>query len=78
MAERTGGGFDADRVAALGVTRRLRVELAKALELRDRQVEVGVRRMSPLSLELRQMGPQPLTGTLVKALAALLENKAAA
>ena len=46
--------------------------------LRDRQVEVEVRRMSPLSLELRQVGLLPLTGTLVRALAALLENRAAA
>ena len=46
--------------------------------LRDRQVEVEVRRMTPLSLELRQVGPLPLTGTLVKALALLLESRAAA
>ena len=46
--------------------------------LRDRQVEVEVRRMTPLSLELRQVGPLPLTDTLVKALAALLEGRAAA
>jgi transcription-repair coupling factor (superfamily II helicase) len=46
--------------------------------LRDRQVEVVVRRMTPLSLELRQIGPLPLTGTLVKALALLLESRAAA
>ncbi|MSR35777.1 MAG: transcription-repair coupling factor [Gemmatimonadetes bacterium] len=46
--------------------------------LRDRQVEVEVRRMAPLSLELRQVGPVPLTGTLVKALAALLDSLATA
>jgi transcription-repair coupling factor (superfamily II helicase) len=46
--------------------------------LRDRQVEVEVRRMTPLSLELRQIGPLPLTGTLVKALALLLESRVAA
>jgi transcription-repair coupling factor (superfamily II helicase) len=46
--------------------------------LRDRQVEVAVKRMAPLSLELRQVGAMPLTGTLVKALAALLESRAAA
>ena len=46
--------------------------------LRDRQVEVEVRRMSPLSLELRQVGPLPLTGTLVRALSALLESRSAA
>jgi transcription-repair coupling factor (superfamily II helicase) len=46
--------------------------------LRDRQVEVVVRRMAPLSLELRQIGAQALTGTLVKALAALLDSRAAA
>lgn len=68
-----------DRVARItfriGVAPRLTV-----LErpLRDRQVEVDVRRMSPLSLELRQVGPLPLTGTLVRALAALLENRTAA
>jgi transcription-repair coupling factor (superfamily II helicase) len=68
-----------DRVAritfGLGVVPRLTV-LEKPL--RDRQVEVDVRRMSPLSLELRQVGPLPLTGTLVRALAALLNNRAAA
>ena len=68
-----------DRVARItfrsGVVPRLTI-----LErpLRDRQVEVTVRRMSPLALELRQVGPLPLTGTLVKALAALLESRAAA
>ena len=46
--------------------------------LRDHQVEVEVRRMSPLSLELRQVGPLPLTGTLVRALVSLLESSAAA
>ena len=46
--------------------------------LRDRQVEVQVRRMTPLSLELRQVGPLPLTGTLVKALALLLDSSLAA
>ncbi len=44
--------------------------------LRDRQVEVTVRRMTPLSLELRSLGPEPLTGTLVRALEVLLENRA--
>ncbi len=67
-----------DRVARVtfraGVVPRLTV-LEKPL--RDRQVEVEVKRMSPLSLELRQVGPLPLTGTLVKALAALLESRAA-
>jgi transcription-repair coupling factor (superfamily II helicase) len=67
-----------DRVARItfrqGVVPRLTV-----LEgpLRDHQVGVEVRRMSPLSLEFRQLGPLPLTGTLVRALAALLENSAA-
>ena len=46
--------------------------------LRDRQVEMAVRRMSPLSLELRQVGPLSLTVTLVKALATLVDNQAAA
>jgi transcription-repair coupling factor (superfamily II helicase) len=68
-----------DRVARItfrpGVVPRLTV-----LEgpLRDHQVEVEVRRMSPFSLELRQVGPLLLTGTLVIALAALLESSAAA
>lgn len=46
--------------------------------LSNRQVEVSVKRMSPLSLELEQIGPFSLTETLVKALAALVENRAAA
>ena len=58
-----------DRENAGGVTAELR---------RLPEVEVEVRRMSPLALELRQLGPLPLTTTLVKALAALLESKAAA
>ena len=39
--------------------------------LRDRQVEVKVRRMVPLSLSLRQAGPEPLTRTLARALNAI-------
>ena len=46
--------------------------------LLNRQVEVSVKRMSPLSLELEQVGPFSLTETLVKALAALIESRAAA
>jgi hypothetical protein len=37
----------------------------------DRQVEVRVRRMDPLSLVLRQMGPQPLATTLREAFVVL-------
>jgi hypothetical protein len=45
----------------------------QALErpLRDRQVAVEVRRLAPLSLALTQLGPEPLTGTLIRALSIL-------
>ncbi|MBW3534976.1 MAG: transcription-repair coupling factor, partial [Gemmatimonadetes bacterium] len=46
--------------------------------LRDRQVEVAVRRMNPLSLELKALGPEPLTGTLIRALELLVERQAEA
>ena len=46
--------------------------------LLDRLVAVAVKRMSPLSLELKQVGPFSLAETLVTALAALLESRAAA
>lgn len=45
---------------------------------RDRQVEVEVRRMVPLSLGLRQIGPEPLTQTLIRALEKLLQTRAKA
>lgn len=45
---------------------------------RDRQVELEVRRMNPLSLALRQGGVEPLTPTLIRALSLLLEGRAAA
>jgi transcription-repair coupling factor (superfamily II helicase) len=38
---------------------------------RDRQVEVRVRRMAPLSLALRRVGAEPLTRTLARALDAI-------
>jgi transcription-repair coupling factor (superfamily II helicase) len=44
--------------------------------LRDRQVMVEVRRMAPLSLRLEQIGPEPLTETLMRALDALLADHA--
>ena len=40
--------------------------------------KVTVRRMNPLSLELRSLGPEPLTGTLIRALELLLERQAEA
>ncbi len=43
--------------------------------LRDGQVEVDVRRMEPLSLSLRQVGPGDLVGTLTHALRRLAEHK---
>jgi transcription-repair coupling factor (superfamily II helicase) len=46
--------------------------------LRDRQVQVQVRRMAPLSLELQRIGPEPLAPTLIRALSALGENVQAA
>ncbi len=42
---------------------------------RDRQVEVTIRRMEPLSLGLQQAGPEPLTATLIRALSALAEKR---
>jgi transcription-repair coupling factor (superfamily II helicase) len=43
--------------------------------LRDRQVDVEVRRLSPLSLALSQIGPEPLAGTLIEALSILAEEE---
>ncbi len=45
---------------------------------RDRQVEVGVRRMTPLSLSLVRMGAEPLTKTLIRALELLSGERARA
>ncbi len=45
---------------------------------RNRQVEVEVKRMIPLSLALRPIGPEPLTRTLIRALDAWLEAREAA
>ncbi|MEX0980174.1 MAG: transcription-repair coupling factor, partial [Gemmatimonadota bacterium] len=45
---------------------------------RDRQVEVEIGRMAPLSLRLRQVGPEPLTSTLIRALSILIEDRAKA
>ena len=45
---------------------------------RDRQVEVEIRRMVPLSLGLRQIGPEPLTRTLIRALEQWLQTRAKA
>jgi transcription-repair coupling factor (superfamily II helicase) len=45
---------------------------------RDRQVQVEVRRMAPLSLELTRLGPEPLAPTLIRALAALGQKARAA
>ncbi len=42
---------------------------------RNRQIEVEVKRMVPLSLGLRQGGPEPLTRTLIRALDAWLEAR---
>jgi transcription-repair coupling factor (superfamily II helicase) len=41
---------------------------------RDRQVEVGVKRMNPLSLSLRRVGPEPLTRTLIRVLDVLVQD----
>ncbi len=46
--------------------------------LRDRLIAVEVRRMSPLSLVLRQEGADPLTRTLIRALDRLSTNRARA
>ena len=40
--------------------------------LTDRQIGVEVRRMAPLSLALTQVGPEPLTRTLIRALDAMV------
>ena len=45
---------------------------------KDRQVEVKVRRMAPLSLGLHQIGAEPLTRTLVRALDAVVLDRAQA
>ena len=45
---------------------------------KDRQVEVKVRRMTPLSLSLRQAGVEPLARTLIRALDALVVERARA
>jgi transcription-repair coupling factor (superfamily II helicase) len=45
---------------------------------RDRQVEVGVRRMTPLSLSLERVGTEPLTRTLIRALGAVVKERARA
>jgi transcription-repair coupling factor (superfamily II helicase) len=45
---------------------------------RDRQVQVEVRRMLPLSLTLKQAGTEPLTRTLIRALDALVVARARA
>jgi transcription-repair coupling factor (superfamily II helicase) len=45
---------------------------------RDRQVEVGVRRLAPLSLSLVRIGPEPLTRTLIRALDELVKQRARA
>ncbi len=42
---------------------------------RNRQIEVEVKRMIPLSLALRQAGPEPLTRTLIRALDAWLDAR---
>jgi transcription-repair coupling factor (superfamily II helicase) len=39
--------------------------------LRDRQLEMEVRRVAPLSLAITQMGPEPLTATLIEVLTVL-------
>ena len=44
----------------------------------DRQIDVIVRRMHPLSLELRQERPEPLAPTLIRALVTLTEREEAA
>jgi transcription-repair coupling factor (superfamily II helicase) len=46
--------------------------------LRDRQLELEVRRMAPLSLAVRQMGPEPLTATLIEVLSILTTDEAKA
>jgi transcription-repair coupling factor (superfamily II helicase) len=43
---------------------------------RDRQVQVEVRRMVPLSLALRYAGTEPLTRTLIRALDAMVLERA--
>jgi len=45
--------------------------------LRDRDVDVEVRRMTPLSVVLRQRGPNELISTLISALTALLDTQSA-
>jgi len=67
-----------ERILIRGRTARLNFHVGvvprlQALErpLRDRQVDVEVRRLTPLSLALSQIGPEPLAGTLIEALSIL-------
>ena len=46
--------------------------------LRNRQLEVEVRRMDPLSLTLKKAGPEPLSRTLIRALDVLVRRTAEA
>ena len=46
--------------------------------LADRQVEVEVRRMTPLSLALHRIGTEPLTPTIIRAFDILLDRRAQA
>ncbi|MEJ2538920.1 MAG: transcription-repair coupling factor [Gemmatimonadota bacterium] len=43
--------------------------------LADRQLELDVRRMMPFSLAIRQMGPEPLTATLIDVLTVLRDRE---
>ena len=76
-----GRGIGLQRILVRGRSARLTfrddmVPRIAALEepLRDRLIAVEVRRMSPLSLVLRQEGADPLTATLIRALHRLSAN----
>jgi len=42
----------------------------------NRQLDVEVRRMDPFSLGIRRVGPEPLAGTLIRALDVLARRTA--
>ncbi len=77
-----GRALGVDRILVRGEKARLNFRSAVVPRLavfekpfKDLQIDVEVKRMSPLSLVLRQAGPEPLTRTLIRALARLAERE---
>ncbi len=85
MLRLLGGELGLERIFVRGREARLTFRAAAnprmaSLEapFRDRQIDVSIRRMVPLSLSLRQAGAEPLTRTLIRALDRLVGNEARA